>query len=324
MIFLKRFYLIIFYIVLSFGITGSSYGEQRLISVLVGDTKIIINVPHDFTEVHSNTSPEIWKIAEAMTPPTKELLAMIVERDVSEPLSIKDFYFKKYLLVQVSKQFKDVTFSDSDFFKIKRQFKAVQNKLWMMSKDRTDKLIQNTKKHLSELTTSKLLQQDSFPMGIFHERSNSISAELIIKQVIEMEDKKEPYLTAVATNIVFLKGKVLFLYVCNEYNSQVDSGWVKSMSKDWINAVNKSNKENRNVKTTSSQYKGQKSHKNDLYKQQVNTNKIYFKNGKSLVYDKVWKDGNTVFIVVKGKKIAVGYADSEIDMDKSFGRKELN
>ena len=45
---------------------------------------------------------------------------------------------------------------------------------------------------------------------------------------------------------------------------------------------------------------------------------IYFKNGKQLHCDHVWKDGKTVFLVVQGKKIAVGYYTSQIDMERSF------
>lgn len=45
---------------------------------------------------------------------------------------------------------------------------------------------------------------------------------------------------------------------------------------------------------------------------------VYFKNGKKLVCDRAWKDGSTVFLVVHGKKIAVGYYDSQIDIERSF------
>ncbi len=46
-----------------------------------------------------------------------------------------------------------------------------------------------------------------------------------------------------------------------------------------------------------------------------------FKNGRSLVCEKAWRDGNTVFVIGKGKKYAVGYSESEIDLEKSFGIK---
>jgi S1-C subfamily serine protease len=45
---------------------------------------------------------------------------------------------------------------------------------------------------------------------------------------------------------------------------------------------------------------------------------VYFKNGKQLLCDRAWKEGNTVFLVMHGKKYAVGYAEGEIDMEKSF------
>jgi hypothetical protein len=41
--------------------------------------------------------------------------------------------------------------------------------------------------------------------------------------------------------------------------------------------------------------------------------------GQKLLCDYVWRDGNTIFVVVHGKRIAVGYDPKEIDMERSFG-----
>jgi S1-C subfamily serine protease len=45
---------------------------------------------------------------------------------------------------------------------------------------------------------------------------------------------------------------------------------------------------------------------------------VYFKNGKRLVCERAWKDGNKVYLLVKGKEIAVSYDETEINMKKSF------
>ena len=45
---------------------------------------------------------------------------------------------------------------------------------------------------------------------------------------------------------------------------------------------------------------------------------VYFKNGKRLVCERAWKDGNKVYLLVHKKKIAVGYDETEIDMERSF------
>jgi len=41
--------------------------------------------------------------------------------------------------------------------------------------------------------------------------------------------------------------------------------------------------------------------------------------GKKLICDYVWREGETIFLVVHGKKFAVGYRPGQIDMEKSFG-----
>ena len=45
---------------------------------------------------------------------------------------------------------------------------------------------------------------------------------------------------------------------------------------------------------------------------------VYFKNGKKFACEKAWKDGNTILLLVNGKRIAVGYNKAEIDMERSF------
>jgi hypothetical protein len=51
---------------------------------------------------------------------------------------------------------------------------------------------------------------------------------------------------------------------------------------------------------------------------------VYFKNGRTLDCDYAWKDGNTVFVVVHGKKFAVGYDQGKIDVGKSFRNGEIS
>ena len=45
---------------------------------------------------------------------------------------------------------------------------------------------------------------------------------------------------------------------------------------------------------------------------------VYFRNGRTLLCDRAWKDRNTIFLVVHGKDVAIGYEESGIDMERSF------
>jgi hypothetical protein len=46
---------------------------------------------------------------------------------------------------------------------------------------------------------------------------------------------------------------------------------------------------------------------------------VYLKWGRKLLCDYVWRDGNTIFVVVHGKEFAIGYDPKEIDLERSFG-----
>jgi len=320
--FIKIFYVIIFFVILCFGIKGPSYGEERNISVFVGGTKIAINVPPDYAEVQRKASPELWKIAESWTPQTKELLALIVERTVIESSTEKPITLKKYLLVQAPKQNKNAKLSEGDFSQFKKEFKQNEKTLGTKGKDEEDKTIKDPRDPLSEFINPKHLETGSFPLGFFHETANSIGNVVIIKQIKGGVGEKAPYFTAVANNILFLKGKLFYLYVLKEYHSQSDSDWVKIMSEHWVNTTIESNKEKKIVKPEPIRKKEKKDDKKDLVQKQGGDIKIFFTNGRTLDCEKVWREGNTVFVIGKGKKYAVGYSESEIDMEKSFGVKK--
>jgi hypothetical protein len=331
---IKRFYLIIFYIFLCFGIKGYAYGEERKIYVLVGDTKIAINIPPDFVEVPRNTSPELWKIAESWTTNTKELLALIVEKGVIDPSAEKPVALKKYLLVQAPRQYKNVKLSDDDFGQFKKEFKQNQNTAEKTeekaeektkkkrNKDETEESVKVPKNPLAEFKNPNRLESGSFPLGVFHETANSIGNVVLIKQIIGGRGQKAAYFSAVATNVVFLRGKLFFLYVLKEYQSQSDSEWVEIMSEHWVNTTIELNQEKKDVKPKPTPKKEKKGDKKELPQKQGGDIKIFFRDGRSLICDKVWRDGNTVFVIGKGKKYAVGYSESEIDIEKSFGKKK--
>ena len=319
--FIKTFYLIVFCISLCFGINGYSYGEERKIYVFVEGTKIAINVPPDYVEVQRKVSPGLWKIAESWTPQTKALLALIVERTVIGSSTEKPITLKKYLIVQAPKQNKNAEISEGDFSQFKKDFKQNEKTLGTKSKDEEDKTIRDPRDPLSEFINPKHLETGSFPLGFFHETANSIGNVVIIKQIIGGVGEKAPYFTAVATNILFLKGKMFYLYVLKEYHSQSDSDWVKIMSEHWVNTTIESNKGKKIVKPEPIRKKEKKGDKKDLIQKQGGDFKIFFKNGRSLVCEKAWRDGNTVFVIGKGKKYAVGYPETEIDLEKSFGIK---
>lgn len=55
-----------------------------------------------------------------------------------------------------------------------------------------------------------------------------------------------------------------------------------------------------------------------LNKTDVQPGVVYFKSGKTMLCDWAWKQGKTVFLVIHGKSFAVGYPESQIEMNRSF------
>ena len=320
--FKKIFHLIIFSIILCFGITGFSYGKEKSIYVYIGKTEIAINVPQDYAEVKRNTSPRLWKIAKSWTPDTKELLAMIVEKGVIGSSAIPN----TYLLVQAPKQNKSSILSDNDFDQLKKEIKQPEKSSEDEGNDKEDEPIKDPEKTLSGFLTSKRMQPGSFSLGVFQETLNSIDTADIIRQIIKVEGQKKPHFTVVATTILFLRGKLFYMYVFKEYESEPDSDWVQIMSEHWVNTTITINHQKRTTTPTTKtiqpkRRKSKKSYKSDLNQKQAGDVTIYFKNGRSLVCEKVWREGNNIFVIGKGKKYAVSYSVSEVDLNRTFGAK---
>lgn len=45
---------------------------------------------------------------------------------------------------------------------------------------------------------------------------------------------------------------------------------------------------------------------------------LHFRNGRRLICDRIWREENTVFVVVKGKSISIGYNEKRINLAKTF------
>lgn len=45
---------------------------------------------------------------------------------------------------------------------------------------------------------------------------------------------------------------------------------------------------------------------------------VYFRNGKTLLCDRAWKEGTTIYLLMHGKSFVLGYEQNSIDMEKSF------
>lgn len=312
----KIFYLIILNTFLCIGITGFSYGEEKSIYVNVGKTKIAINVPPDFAEVKPHISPELWDVAKSWTPDTKELLAMMVEKGVIGSSILP----KTYLLVQAPKQNQASILSDDDFDRLKKELKTTE-KSSEENNGKEDEAVKDPEKTQPGFISSKRLQPGSFSLGFFHETLNSIGTADIIRQIVKVEGEKRPHFTVVATTILFLKGQLFYMYVFKEYNSEPDSDWVEIMSEHWVNTTITINHYNKTAmpKPIMIPKKTTKSYKTDPSPKQAGDVTLYFKNGRSLVCEKVWREGNQVFVIGKGKKYAVSYSESEIDLKKTFG-----
>lgn len=60
------------------------------------------------------------------------------------------------------------------------------------------------------------------------------------------------------------------------------------------------------------------SHGDDIQEGHVSPGIVFFKNGKTLLCDRAWREGTTVYLLVHGKHFALGYSQDLIDLNRSF------
>jgi hypothetical protein len=174
----------------------------------------------------------------------EEFLAFIPEQNVSAALKGNIPDMSRRFTVQTAKSLIEVSVSTSDFVKLKNTIKSQNDELMK----KVEEQLSGVMRQLNEGITNKydvdlaLSVSQMVPMPVHEETDRTLAYSMLVKY--DMKDEKgnpAPFVAAVTTTLVHVKGKVLFLY---SYAEESGLEWSKETSRQWVKAIVEANPSN--------------------------------------------------------------------------------
>ena len=148
-------------------------------------------------------------------------------------------WFSPYLLVQVDRRVMYRELSSAFFQEFRRVFKADHANMFDHLRPELQSLLESPNKALSDVAgiNMALAVGEIGPLGVFAESATKLSAALLMKQRYTLGNITKEHLQVCTMSLVFVRGKVLFLYVYGTYGSNDDLQSVKHLTTRWVDQV---------------------------------------------------------------------------------------
>ena len=209
------------------------------VDVLVGNTNISIPKPAGFVSLEGVSKTTYGKMQD-LTPESNRLLAgFITSKDATSLLKGGEAELKQYFLVQIYQEFEENTYTLNEFSELRKSIRKDQESSVMLNQDKIDAL---TKKGSSKL--SKRFDADisfgvtgTVPLGVSSETAHSIAISLLAKYETSVNHEKTETIMAGTTVFLLVKGKLLYLYVYKQYETNSDLDWTKDIALKWSTQI---------------------------------------------------------------------------------------
>ena len=228
----------LFVILVLLTFSGTSQ-DVLAINIDIHGTTISIPAPAGFTEVQA-VSMETFQAFEDLCPPANRLLAcFLTNQDAGSLMKGEDAELNRHFLVQVYKQLEPVNVSLADFSPFREGIRTEFENYYAENREKVDAWAKRGSDNLSRRydTDVKLDIEGMVPLGINEETASHISTSMLIKYESAILESVESYISAGTMVIQLVRGKVLFLYVYRNYNSNSDLEWTKKVAKEWSNRI---------------------------------------------------------------------------------------
>jgi len=207
------------------------------VEISVGGTPISVPAPAGCAEVTDAMKP-YSDLSKKFVPPANEQFALFLEeaqvalaRSGAMPQSARRFY------VQTTRDMMQPTIAASDFAELKKVVKTQNDEVMKKAEaampgifEKLNKGITDTYKVDLNLTMTQML-----PFPTHDESDASLSYSTFLKyNVTGADGKPSVFEGVVTTTFIYLRGKILFLYINAEKN---DLEWSRTASKQWTGQI---------------------------------------------------------------------------------------
>ncbi|MDD3118939.1 MAG: hypothetical protein PHQ27_07165 [Victivallales bacterium] len=200
--------------------------------IKIGDKTITIPLQDGFVDsasVDANILPNMTQFI----PKDFEALALYVARSDAVLLATgKKAVFDKYMALTTLKETSDLFVPPHYFSKLKN---GMRNQ-YGSSPEWVQKERHEFEKKISKMISTADAAADYkidkiIPLGIDFENENMISVSVLSRKIITIKKRKIPFFQVSSITLLLIRGKVLCLYVYNNYKEQQDLIWVQKQSR---------------------------------------------------------------------------------------------
>jgi hypothetical protein len=201
---------------------------------IVGDKTIVISGIHNLEDAQANK--KILGAVSLLIPSSARLLTVFVEK---ENLRNQDLNFKRLIAVSTQTRTEQQILSLRDFEQTRASMREALSHLKTYS-DRAMAQLSKNSSEMAEIINTKTLQFNlGEPTLLEIQRDDDVSfGQTVLMKVQAKADKKEgSWNNAICGNGLLLHGKLVFVTVRGEYNSDEDLQWVRSTCKKFVDRV---------------------------------------------------------------------------------------
>jgi len=224
------------FVLMSAGFLTPAYA-QTTTDISVGGVSLAIPSPNGFSPVTQQMTV-LYDLQKQFVAPASELFATFIpQQHVREVLKGNIPELPRRFTVQTATSSIAVSISTSYFAELKS-----------IMKSQIDEIVKQIAKQLPNLTKKvnegiankydvdlALSISQMVPMPVHEETDRTIAYSMLVKyDMNDADGKPAPFIGAVTSTLVHVKGKVLFLY---SYAEESGVEWSREAAKQWANAV---------------------------------------------------------------------------------------
>jgi len=213
--------------------------DTHAVEITVGDVKINVPPYSEFSEI-SSISTETFEMFQGMCPPSNYLLAVfLTQDDVGRLLLGEPAILNRYMMVQSYKEIETLTLTKHQFVEIRREIRKQWDSLSQESRKSIDQMTEKAGDVFSDKYDIELAFKigDIVPLGVDSETTSSITVSQLAKYNINLDGEDVESVMAYATTTLLVKGKVIYLYVYKQYQTEKDIEWVRKTTEEYTKQI---------------------------------------------------------------------------------------
>lgn len=207
-------------------------------TVLVGQTEINIPQVEGFQSI--GPSHLMYDIMLNFVPPTNELLDIKIKNsDIDAEIRGMEPEYNRYIVMQTYIPTKNRVVSKNEFEQLRNFLDNQYVEMTKAIQSQVDELAEKGSKEVSNKYSVEMAAKitDNVPLEVFHNQGSRFSAMNLMTGNVMVEGQSESVSTTMGLNVLHVKGKVIYLYVYEEADSQAARDWVKNISTEFSEAL---------------------------------------------------------------------------------------